>query len=117
MALKAFVLPVCDVCGKAWLPEEGPARDDPRAFDRKQRADGNPPLRCGKCKSIGWDRNYTGDRRRKNPHELQEQEASKPPKKRRVGTKSEHRTPRQVSKRCRKHRLLHCAQCHSVSRT
>jgi hypothetical protein len=69
MALKAFLVPVCDVCGKAWLPEEGPAREDPRKYDATQRANSLLPLRCGKCKSVGWDREYTGDRRKRNPQE------------------------------------------------
>jgi hypothetical protein len=122
MALKAYTLPVCDVCGEAWFPEKGPARDDPRAYDQNQRAQGLPPLRCGKCKSFGWDRIYKGDKRRKNPHEypmppigtahhpLPKKKKSAPQRatKKRRGSVLEMR-PR---KRCN-HGLLHCPQCHT----
>lgn len=67
MAIEVIVLPKCDVCGELWLPQPGLARDDPRKYDAERRAKGEPPLRCGKCKSPQWDRNYTGDRRRKHP--------------------------------------------------
>lgn len=123
MALKAFVLPVCDVCGQAWLPEPGPAREDPRKYDREQRAAALPPLRCGKCKATGWDRNYTGDRRRKNPHELTEGKHAAPTrtaKKLHVEHKPRtkgvsHKTAPRVE-RCRKHLLVHCPQCHPSRR-
>jgi hypothetical protein len=74
MGLKSMKIPVCDVCGKAWLPDEETdykrvsARVNPRAYDRLRRVDGVSPLRCGKCKAFGWDRNFTGDRRRVDPH-------------------------------------------------
>ena len=60
MGLKAYNLPDCDQCGKPWLPDEGPARQDIRAYDAAERAkgkDGNP-VRCAKCKSKKWDENY-----------------------------------------------------------
>lgn len=75
MAVKTFNLPVCDVCGKVWLPDEFTisnkisARQDPRAYDAARKKNGLTPLRCGKCKSYRWDREFIGDRRFKNPHE------------------------------------------------
>lgn len=105
MAIERFKLPVCDVCGKAWLPDEDAeykgisARQDPRGYDEARRADGEPPLRCGKCKAIGWDRIFTGDRRKKDPHGLSLAEQ-----------KAEQERPA-VKKKCR-HQLLHCKICH-----
>lgn len=70
MGLIAIEVPVCDVCGKPWLPDEETsykgvsARSDPRSYDRLRREDGLSPLRCGKCKAFGWDRNFSGDRRK-----------------------------------------------------
>ena len=60
MAVKTFSLPICDECGKAWLPDEGPARDDIRSYDAAERAKGKvgKPVRCGKCKSTKWDAIY-----------------------------------------------------------
>lgn len=65
MGLKNRALPICDVCGEEWLPAKGFSREDPRKYDAQQRAQKQPPLRCGKCKSPQWDRNFAGDRRRK----------------------------------------------------
>lgn len=96
MAVEQFQLPMCDVCGEAWLPLQNEARQDPRKYDAKQRRDGLPPLRCGKCKSPNWDRNFTGDRRRKDP-------AATPLK--------AVPAPGASPVRC-KHGLLHCPQCH-----
>ena len=60
MGLKEHNLPVCDQCGEAWLPSPGPARQDIRAYDARERAKGmkGKPVRCGKCKSTKWDVNY-----------------------------------------------------------
>ena len=57
MGLKSFNLPVCDVCNEAWLPAAGPARDNIRAFAEAQAVKGKK-VRCGKCKSPYWDKNY-----------------------------------------------------------
>lgn len=95
MGLKSPELPVCDNCGEVWLPKKGPARDDPRAHDAEQRAlpDGKP-LRCGKCKSLNWDINFVGDRRKKRVSSpaVEPEEAPKP------------------KVRC-KHGLLNCEKC------
>lgn len=74
MALTTLTLPKCDVCGEVTLPSPKAvfkgirAREDIRAYDEARRAGGKPRYRCGKCKSPNWDREYTGDRRRKDPH-------------------------------------------------
>jgi len=60
MGLKSRNLPVCDVCGKEWLPDEGPAREDPRGYAINQWLSGGVPVRCGKCKTPYWDREFTG---------------------------------------------------------
>lgn len=67
MAIIDLKLPKCDVCGEVWLPQKGLGRDEPRRYDAAQRTKGVIGLRCGKCKSPRWDREFTGDRRRKNP--------------------------------------------------
>jgi len=74
MALRNINLPQCDLCGELWLPSERnvyrgiSAREDPRGYDAERRKDRLVGLRCGKCKSPLWDRKFTGDRRRKDPH-------------------------------------------------
>lgn len=60
MGLNSRQLPVCDSCGKEWLPEEGPAREDPRGYAITRWLNGEPPVRCGKCKTPYWDREFTG---------------------------------------------------------
>ena len=45
MAVTEMRIPVCDVCGEAWLPKKGPNRDDPASNVK----------RCGKCKSPNWN--------------------------------------------------------------
>jgi hypothetical protein len=73
MSIVNMNLPHCDVCNEPWLPQKSSvhngisARQDPRAYDDACRKDGAPGLRCGKCKSTGWDKDFTGDRRRKDP--------------------------------------------------
>jgi hypothetical protein len=103
MALIKMTLPQCDLCEEVWLPEKGPARDNPRKYDAQQRAAGEPPLRCGKCKATGWDRNFTGDRRRKDPKKTSPKKLSRVQAAEVVAKKA-------PVKRC-KHGLLHCAQC------
>jgi len=66
MAVKPYILPVCDKCGSPWLPADWTPEDDPRVHERERRDKGEPPLRCGKCKSVGWDAVFVGDRRRKD---------------------------------------------------
>ena len=51
MAIGTYTLPICDLCKLPWLPVGWKQDTDPRAPNGK-------PLRCGKCKSIGWDREY-----------------------------------------------------------
>jgi len=45
MTIKTMEMPLCDVCGEIWLPNKGPARDNPRENAK----------RCGKCKNPRWD--------------------------------------------------------------
>lgn len=51
MAVGTYKLPICDGCKLPWLPVGWTQDSDPRNPDK--------PLRCGKCKSIGWDREFT----------------------------------------------------------
>jgi hypothetical protein len=53
MAVGIYTLPICDGCKLPWLPTGWKQDSDPR----------NPkkPLRCGKCKSSGWDRDYKAE--------------------------------------------------------
>lgn len=52
MAVGTYKLPICDGCKLPWLPVGWTLESDPRTHVGK-------PLRCGKCKSIGWDKEYT----------------------------------------------------------
>jgi hypothetical protein len=65
MAVKPYILPVCDKCGRPWLPDGWEPESDPRVIERLRREKGQPPLRCGYCKQAGWDKNFVGDRRLK----------------------------------------------------
>jgi len=102
LGLKTFILPVCDGCGEAWLPDKRTAykgiqaREDPRAYHAARIKDGLPGLRCGKCKAFGWDREYLGDGRRK------------------CSTPAAHEVEVEIApirQRCAKHGLFHCPQC------
>lgn len=101
MAVITLNLPQCDVCGEVTLPSvtnvyKGiSARKDIRAFDAARRRDGVVPFRCGKCKSPNWDREFTGDRRRKDPH---------------AKTETQKPSPAPAAKRCA-HGLIKCPQC------
>lgn len=53
MAVGTYVLPICDGCNLPWLPVGWTQDSDPRHL-----REGAKPLRCGKCKSIGWDREF-----------------------------------------------------------
>ena len=53
MAVGTYTLPICDGCKLPWLPVGWTQDSDPRALPA-----GVKPLRCGKCKSIGWDREH-----------------------------------------------------------
>lgn len=53
MAVGTYTLPICDGCKLPWLPVGWTQDSDPRNLP-----EGSKPLRCGKCKSIGWDREY-----------------------------------------------------------
>jgi hypothetical protein len=50
MAVGIYTLPICDGCKLPWLPVGWTQDSDPRNPEK--------PLRCGKCKSIGWDREF-----------------------------------------------------------
>ena len=51
MAVGTYTLPICDGCKLPWLPVGWSQDSDPRNLPS-----GAKPLRCGKCKSSGWDR-------------------------------------------------------------
>ena len=51
MAIRSYNLPVCDGCSRPWLPDGWTPESNPRGPEGEK-------LRCGKCKSKGWDRNY-----------------------------------------------------------
>lgn len=53
MAVGTYNLPICDLCELPWLPVGWTQDSDPRNL-----REGAKPLRCGKCKSIGWDREF-----------------------------------------------------------
>jgi hypothetical protein len=53
MAVGNYKLPVCDGCRLPWLPTGWKQDSDPR-----QMPEGSKPLRCGKCKSPNWDREF-----------------------------------------------------------
>jgi hypothetical protein len=53
MAVGIYTLPICDGCKLPWLPVGWTQDSDPRNL-----REGTKPLRCGKCKSIGWDREF-----------------------------------------------------------
>ena len=53
MAVGTYKLPICDGCKLPWLPVGWTQDSDPR-----QLPEGAKPLRCGKCKTIGWDREH-----------------------------------------------------------
>ena len=59
MAIGIFILPICDACHRPWLPDGWKPGDDPRTLA------GGRTLRCGKCKSSGWDREYNAAQRKK----------------------------------------------------
>jgi hypothetical protein len=56
MAIGIYKLPVCDSCGLPWLPTKWTPDSDPR--------DPAKTLRCGKCKSSGWDREHNAEVRK-----------------------------------------------------
>ena len=64
MAIGKFTLPICDGCRKPWLPDGWTPESDPRAYDAEQKAAGGRTLRCGKCKTSGWDREYSSEQRK-----------------------------------------------------
>ena len=53
MAVGTYTLPICDGCKLPWLPVGWTQDLDPRNVPR-----GTKPLRCGKCKSPNWDREF-----------------------------------------------------------
>lgn len=53
MAVGTYKLPICDGCKLPWLPVGWSQDSDPRVLPK-----GAKPLRCGKCKSSGWDREH-----------------------------------------------------------
>jgi hypothetical protein len=125
MALIQMTLPLCDVCGEPFLPRKGPARDDPRGYNLLTKLDPKlPPMRCGKCKSFGWDSNFLGDRRKKSTvyPELATQPAGARPILRALQVKDERERQRKASpkaqsnrSRC-KHQLYNCLICRPEAR-
>ncbi len=63
MAVGTYKLPICDGCKLPWLPVGWTQDSDPREYDAKQKTSGGKPLRCGKCKSSGWDRVHNAEMR------------------------------------------------------
>ena len=59
MAVGTFTLPICDGCKLPWLPVGWSQESDPRVLPK-----GAKPLRCGKCKSSGWDREHNAEMRK-----------------------------------------------------
>ncbi len=53
MAVGTYTLPICDGCKLPWLPVGWTQDSDPRNVPH-----GTKPLRCGKCKSPNWDREF-----------------------------------------------------------
>ena len=53
MAVGTFTLPICDLCKLPWLPVGWTQDSHPRSLPA-----GVKPLRCGKCKTAGWDREH-----------------------------------------------------------
>ena len=64
MAVGIYKLPICDGCKLPWLPTGWQQDSEPREHDAKQKAAGGKTLRCGKCKSGGWDREYNAKMRK-----------------------------------------------------
>jgi hypothetical protein len=62
MAVGIYKLPICDSCGLPWLPNKWKPSSDPR--------DPKRPLRCGKCKSSGWDREHNAEVRKEAVEEV-----------------------------------------------
>jgi hypothetical protein len=119
MAVGIYKLPICDSCGLPWLPNKWKPSSDPR--------DPKRPLRCGKCKSSGWDREHNAESRKEvieeavetvsltefapfhpvNPENLADVEAAKEAN--RLAEYVKVSVPRGAS-RCR-HRLDNCPMC------
>lgn len=59
MAVGTYKLPICDGCGLPWLPVGWTQDADPRNLP-----EGSKPLRCGKCKSAGWDKLHNAEVRK-----------------------------------------------------
>jgi hypothetical protein len=51
MAVGTYTLPICDRCKRPWLPNKWKQDSNPRGPE-------GSGLRCGKCKSLGWDRKH-----------------------------------------------------------
>ena len=64
MAVGTYTLPICDGCKLPWLPTGWTQDSDPRNL-----AAGAKPLRCGKCKSSGWDREHNAEMRKATTEE------------------------------------------------
>jgi hypothetical protein len=59
MAVGTYTLPICDGCNLPWLPVGWQQDSDPRNLP-----EGSKPLRCGKCKSAGWDKLHNAEERK-----------------------------------------------------
>lgn len=107
MAIGKFTLPICDGCRKPWLPDGWTPESDPRAYDAEQKAAGGRTLRCGKCKTSGWDREYSSEQRKAtvevavNPFD---------PTKTIEMPRNVDLNKTLTQARC-KHRLMHCPIC------
>lgn len=102
MAAGIYTLPICDGCKLPWLPVGWTQDSDPRNPEK--------PLRCGKCKSIGWDREFV--KQQKESVVVLEGVAA-------LGLSTEPLSPVAITEvpavkksRC-KHRMTDCPICHT----
>ena len=126
MAVVQMNIPWCDNCNLPWMPGDRARTPeqrermmeiarDPRAYHRKLLAQGKTGLRCGKCKSAHWDKEY--------------EESLKSGGKEVVATictpivspetrEAATAMARAVSDliRCEKHGLLECPECETAGR-
>lgn len=105
MATGTYILPICDGCKLPWLPVGWTQDSDPRSLP-----EGAKPLRCGKCKSLGWDREYAKRAREQivDPYAKTRADIS-----RALATAEAQmiEMPSATTRRCR-HRLTNCSICH-----
>lgn len=108
MAVGIYKLPVCDGCKLPWLPVGWTQDSNPRNLPA-----GTKPLRCGKCKSPNWDREFVKQSNEEPPALVQQTEE----------VSLDRCLPGEISltepailslvnPRCR-HRMTNCPICHS----